>query len=165
MRKEGRREGGKEGRKEGRKKLSTLPWWSPSTWMSPVLLENFTSNYLLSCFFCLFLIYFWLCWVFVAVCGLSLVVARGGFSCCGAQALGMRSSVVEALGLSSCNSRALERVGFSSYGSWALECRLSSCGWVAPWHVGSFWTRARTRVPCIGRWILNHCATREVLLP
>ena len=21
--------------------------------------------------------------------------------------------------------------------------------------------RARTRVPCIGRWILNHCATRE----
>ena len=24
------------------------------------------------------------------------------------------------------------------------------------------WTRARTRVPCFGRWILNHCATREV---
>ena len=24
-------------------------------------------------------------------------------------------------------------------------------------------TRARTRIPCIGRWILNHCATREVL--
>ena len=22
-------------------------------------------------------------------------------------------------------------------------------------------TRAQTRVPCIGRWILNHCATRE----
>ena len=22
--------------------------------------------------------------------------------------------------------------------------------------------RARTHVPCIGRWILNHCATREV---
>ena len=32
---------------------------------------------------------------------------------------------------------------------------------VAPWHVGSSWTRARTRVPCIGRQILNHCATRE----
>ena len=29
-------------------------------------------------------------------------------------------------------------------------------------HVGSSQTRARTRVPCIGRWILNHCATREV---
>ena len=38
-----------------------------------------------------------------------------GFSCCRAQALGMRASVVVAHGLSSC-------------GSWALELRLSSCG-------------------------------------
>ena len=37
-------------------------------------------------------------------------------------------------------------------------------GLVAPWHVGSSQTRARTRVPCIGRRILNHCATREALL-
>ena len=36
-------------------------------------------------------------------------------------------------------------------------------GLVAPWHVGSSQTRARTRVPCIGRQILNHCATREAL--
>ena len=39
----------------------------------------------------------------------------GGFSCCGARALGARASVVVAVGLSSCGSRA-------------LECRLSSCG-------------------------------------
>ena len=39
----------------------------------------------------------------------------GGFSCCGAWALGARASVVVAHGL-------------SSYGSWALEHRLSSCG-------------------------------------
>ena len=39
----------------------------------------------------------------------------GGFSCCGARALGSRASVVVALRLSSC-------------GSWALEHRLSSCG-------------------------------------
>ena len=38
-----------------------------------------------------------------------------GFSWCGAQALGMRASVVAARGLSSC-------------GLWALEHRLSSCG-------------------------------------
>ena len=44
-------------------------------------------------------------------------------------------------------------------------------GPVAPRHVGSSQTRARTRVPCIGRQILNHCATREapsvclILLP
>ena len=34
-------------------------------------------------------------------------------------------------------------------------------GPVAPRHVGSSQTRARTRVPCISRQILNHCATRE----
>ena len=39
----------------------------------------------------------------------------GGFSCCGARALGARASVVVACGLSSC-------------GSQAPECRLSSCG-------------------------------------
>ena len=33
-------------------------------------------------------------------------------------------------------------------------------GLVVPWHVGSSRTRARTRVPCIGRQILNHCTTR-----
>ena len=55
--------------------------------------------------------------------------------------------------------------GFSSCGTRALERRLSSCdarGLVAPRHVGSSQTRARTRVPCIGRRILNHCTTREV---
>ena len=39
----------------------------------------------------------------------------GDFSCCRARALGTWASVVVARGLSSC-------------GSWALECRLSSCG-------------------------------------
>ena len=27
-----------------------------------------------------FFLYFWLCWVFIAVCGLSLVVTSGGYS-------------------------------------------------------------------------------------
>ena len=36
-------------------------------------------------------------------------------------------------------------------------------GPVAPRHVGSSQNRARTRVPCIGRQTLNHCATREAL--
>ena len=27
---------------------------------------------------------------------------------------------------------------------------------VAPWHVGSSWIRARTRVSCTSRWILYH---------
>ena len=62
-------------------------------------------------------------------------------------------------------------------GAWASHhCGLSCCGaqapdvqaqqpWltglVAPRHVGSSQTRARTRVPCISRQTLNHCATRE----
>ena len=36
-------------------------------------------------------------------------------------------------------------------------------GPAAPRHVGSSQTRARTRVPCISRQTLNHCATREAL--
>ena len=78
--------------------------------------------------FKIYFIYFWLHWVFVAACGLSLVVESGaalhcgvrashcgGFSCCGARALGTRASVVVACGLRSCGSQALER-------------RVSSCG-------------------------------------
>ena len=34
-------------------------------------------------------------------------------------------------------------------------------GLVAVWHVGSSRARDRTHVPCIGRWIPNHCVTRE----
>ena len=36
-------------------------------------------------------------------------------------------------------------------------------GPVAPRHVGSSQTRARTSVACLGRRTLNHCATREAL--
>ena len=82
-------------------------------------------------FLLLNLFYFWLHWVFVAVRGLSLLVASGGYSSlqcvgfslrwlllCGAWDLGSRASVVAARGLSSCSSRALER-RLSSCGAWA----------------------------------------------
>ena len=58
---------------------------------------------------------------------------RGGFSCCGAQALGCWASVAVAHGL------------------------------VAPRHVGSSWIRDRTCALCIGRQMLNHWTTREAL--
>ena len=57
----------------------------------------------------------------------------GGFSCCRARALGTQASVVVTHGLS-CSA---------------------ACG--------IFPDQARTRVPCIGRQIPNHCATREAL--
>ena len=66
-----------------------------------------TSVYSVVSLFFLNLFIFWVRWVFIAVCGLSLVVARGptlqcsarashcgGFSCCGARALGAQASVV-----------------------------------------------------------------------
>ena len=75
----------------------------------------------------------------------------GGFSCCG------------------------RRTGFSSCGTWAQQLwlvgskaqahQLWLTGLVAPRHVGSSQTRGGTRVPCIGRWILNHCAPGKSLLP
>ena len=49
-------------------------------------------------------------------------------------------------------------------GSKVQAQQLWCTGLVAPRHVGSSRTRARTRVPCIGRRILNHCTTREVPL-
>ena len=39
-----------------------------------------------------------------------------------------------------------------------------STGLVAPWCGGSSWSRDRTQVPCVGRWIPNHWTTREVFL-
>ena len=60
-------------------------------------------------------------YLFLAALGLRCGVRAshcGGFSCCGAQALGTWASVVVARGLSSCGSRALER-RLSSCGAWA----------------------------------------------
>ena len=61
----------------------------------------------------------------------------GGFSCCGARA--------QQLWLMDSRAQAQQ-----------LRCT----GLVAPRQVGSSPTRARTRVPCIGRRIFNHCTTR-----
>ena len=73
-------------------------------------------------------IYFWLRWVFVAACGLSLVAVSGGYSslrCAGFSLqwlLLLRSTGSRRAGFSSVARR------LSSCGSRALERRLSSCG-------------------------------------
>ena len=105
---------------------------------------------------------FWLCWVFVAVHGLSLVMASGGYSslqCAGfslQQLLLLRSTGSRHTGFSSCGTRDQQLWLVSSR---AQAQQLGHTGLIAPWHVGSSRTRARTHVPCIGRRILNHCAT------
>ena len=61
-------------------------------------------------------------------------------------------------------ARASHHHGLSCCGAQAPDAQAQSLwltGPVAPRHVGSSQTRARTRVPCIGRRTLNHCATRE----
>ena len=69
----------------------------------------------------------------------------GGFSCCGAWAL-------ECLGFSSCSiwARLLQLVGPR------VRVQLWGMALVALRHVGSFWIRDQTCVPCIGRQIPNH---------
>ena len=66
-------------------------------------------------------IYFWLCWVFVAACRLSLVAVSGDYSSLRCTGFSLQWFLL----LQSTGSR---HTGFSSCGSWALERRLSSCG-------------------------------------
>ena len=110
-------------------------------------------------------IYFWLRWVFVAARGLSLVVVSGRYSSLRCAGFSLRWRLL----LRSTGSRCM---GFSSCSTWAQQLWLVGSrtqakqswrtGFVALRHVGSSRTRDRTRVPCIGRQILNHCVTREV---
>ena len=99
--------------------------------------------------------FFWLCWVCV-VCGLSLVVVSVHYSSlwCGGFSLWWL------ILLWSMGSKC---AGFISCGSRALECRLSSCGTPVSCSVacGIFPYQGSNPVPCTGRWILNHCTTRE----
>ena len=65
----------------------------------------------------------------------------GGFSCCRAWSLGQA-------GFSSCGKRTQQL--------WHMD-------FAPPRHMESSQTRDRTCFSCIGRWILNHWTTREVL--
>ena len=79
--------------------------------MKEVTTKNASSYITLVFFFkfflkVLFIIYFWLCWVFVAVHGLSLVVVSRSYSSfwCTGFSLQVASLVAE-LGLSSCGAQ------------------------------------------------------------
>ena len=122
-----------------------------------LFLKNFISLFLY--------FYFLLSWVFVAAHGfLQLLRAEATLHCgarsshCGGFSL-LWSTGSTCVGFSTCGTRAPQ---LWLVGSRAQAQQLWRLGLVAPQHVGSSWTRARTRVPCTGRWILNHCATREV---
>ena len=91
--------------------------------------------------------------VFYFLAALGLCCCARAFCSCSKRGLltAVASLVVE---------HGLQVHGFSSCSMRAQQLRRT--GLVALWHVGSSQTRDRTRVRCIGRQILNHCATREV---
>ena len=94
--------------------------------------------------------YFWLCWVFAAACGLSLVVVSRGYS-------SLRCAGFSMWWLLLLQSTGSRRTGFSSCGTWAQQLWLTGSraqaqqlwhtGLVALQHAGSSQTRARTCVP------------------
>ena len=69
--------------------------------------ENNHFNY-----FCLLKIYFWLHWVFVAVCRLSLVVAVGATFHCTAQASHCSASLVDTASRSQASAVEARGLGF-----------------------------------------------------
>ena len=113
----------------------------------------------------IYLIYIWLHRVLVAAYGRSLEVMSGGYSLAvGHGLLIALFLLLQSTGSGTQDSGAVAQ-RLISCGSWALEHRLSRCGaqaLVALWHVESSQIRDQTRVPCTGRWIFIHCATREV---
>ena len=91
--------------------------------------------------------------LYLFLSALGLRFCARAFSSCGKRGppfIAVRGSL-HYRGLSCCGAQAPD----------AQAQQLWLTGPAAPRHVGSSQTRARTRVPCIGRQILNHCATRE----
>ena len=92
--------------------------------------------------------------IYVLILGLTgfLSLHRLSSSCgeCGVLSrCGVRASHCD--GFSCCTAWTQEHLSLSSCGSWAPERRLSSCGLVAPRHVGSSRIRARWN-PCLLHW-------------
>ena len=90
-----------------------------------------------------FFLNFWLHWIFVAACRLSL--ESGGL-------------------LSNCSVQASHCGGFSLQSMGSRACRLQQLqlpGVVAPWHVESSQIMDLTHVLCISRQIPNHQTTKE----
>ena len=124
--------------------------------------------YILNTFFLLGFLFYYLFYLFTFGCIGSLLPCAGFL-----QLWRVRAILSCGVQASHCSGFSC-RIGFSNCGTWVQQLWLAGSraqaqqlwrvGLVALQHVGSSWTRARTRVPCVGRQILNHCATKEVLV-
>ena len=142
-------------------------------WLNKIIISScFLFLFLFIYFFKIyFFIYFWVCWVFVSVRGLSPVVVSGGHSSSRCAGLSLSRPLFLQLRQAGATlhrgARASHYRGLSCCGAQAPDAQAQQLwltGPVAPRHVGSSQTRARTSVPCLGRRTLNHCATREALV-
>ena len=117
-----------------------------------------TGRRILFFFFKYLFIYLWLCWVFVSVLGLSLVVASGGHS--SSQCAGL--SLLWPLLLRSTGSRRAGSVIVAHWPSCSAARGIFPDQGSNPcplhWQADSQPLRHQGSP---GRWILNHCATRE----
>ena len=113
----------------------------------------------------LFILYIVVCIFFLFVLNLFIYLFIFIFGCVGSSFLCegflhlRRAEATLHRGAQASHRRGLSRCGAQAPDAQAQQLWLT--GLVAPWHVGSSQTRARTCVPCIGRQILTHCATRE----
>ena len=122
------------------------------SWISIIDVTHFF--FFLFYLFIYLFIYFWLCWVLGSREGPLQLRQAGATPHRGAGTAlhrGARASLYR--GPSRCGAQAPD----------AQAQQLWLTGPAAPRHAGSSQTRARTRVPCTSRQILNHCATREAL--
>ena len=93
---------------------------------------------------------------------LSSLFKKITFGCAGPWLLPVGFSlIVASMGYSLLQSAGARQVGFCDWSTRAQK--LCFAGLVAVWHVESSQTRDWTRVPCIGRQILTHCITQELL--
>ena len=88
----------------------TLP--PPNTFRKNMGVMDLCQSHLKAMIYFILFIYFWLCWVFVAEGGLSLVAVSGGYSSSWCMGFSLRWLLL----LRSTGSR---RAGFSSCGTWA----------------------------------------------
>ena len=97
----------------------------------------------------------------------TLFIYLSIYGCVGSSSLCKGSLQLRQAGATpQCGARARHRHGPSRCGAQAPDAQAQQLwlmGPVAPRHMGSSQTRARTRIPRIGRQTLNHCATREAL--
>ena len=95
--------------------------------------------------------------------GSFLVAASGGYSVAVRGLLTVVASLATEHRLQGSRASGVAAHGFFRCGSRARAQQLWRSGLVVLRQVESSWTRDHTCVPCIGRQILIHCATREVL--